>query len=80
MIYIAALIKELSQVGVKLSKNGDEIVLDGPASVLTDNLIEEVRAHKSDILATFGEWDLRTGRRSLMSVPASPSSMVRSRA
>jgi hypothetical protein len=57
MIHVAALIKELSQVGVTLSKSGDEIVLDGPAVVLTDDLIEELRAHKSDILATFGEWD-----------------------
>ena len=57
MIRVAALIEELSQVGVTLSKNGDEIVLDGPAVVLTDDLIEELRAHKSEILATFGEWD-----------------------
>jgi hypothetical protein len=54
---VAALMKELSQVGVTLSKNGDEVVLDGPAAVLTDDLIAELRAHKSDILATFGEWD-----------------------
>jgi TubC N-terminal docking domain len=57
VIRVVALIKELSQVGVTLSKNGNEIMLDGPAAVLTDDLIEELRAHKSDILASFGEWD-----------------------
>jgi hypothetical protein len=57
VIRVAALLEELSHVGVTLSKEGDEIVLDGPAAVLTDALIEELRAHKSDILSTFGEWD-----------------------
>jgi TubC N-terminal docking domain len=49
VIRVAALIKELSQVGVTLSKNGDEIVLDGPAAVLTDDLIEELRAHPREV-------------------------------
>jgi hypothetical protein len=57
VIRVAALIKELTQVGVTLTKNGDEIVLDGPAAVLTDDLLTELRAHKSDILASLGEWD-----------------------
>jgi hypothetical protein len=54
---IAALIKELSQIGVTLSKHGDEIMLDGPEAVLTDALVGKLRALKPDLLRTLEHWD-----------------------
>jgi hypothetical protein len=49
--------RKLSQSGVTLSKYGTQIVLEGPEAILTDAVVEQVRALKSDILRAFGEWD-----------------------
>lgn len=57
MSQIAALLNELSSNGVTLRKNGDQLVLDGPCAILTDALVGKLRAHKSDILRTLGNWD-----------------------
>jgi hypothetical protein len=57
MIQIAALIKELSLSGVSLKKNGNQIVLEGPGSVLTDALVDKLWELKSDLLRTLGDWD-----------------------
>jgi TubC N-terminal docking domain len=54
---IAALLNELSSNGVTFKKNGDQLVLDGPCVVLTDALVGKLRAHKSDILRSLGDWD-----------------------
>ena len=50
------MIKELSQIGVTLSKSGDEIALDGPRAVLTDALVKKLRTLKSDILRTLAQY------------------------
>jgi hypothetical protein len=51
------LLRELSQIGVTLSKHGHEIVLDGPETVLTDALVERLRAVKSEILRDLQAWN-----------------------
>jgi hypothetical protein len=49
--------RELSSNGVSLKKNGNQIVLEGPASVLTDALVDKLRELKSDLLHTLADWD-----------------------
>jgi TubC N-terminal docking domain len=53
----AALLQEISQLGVTLTKDGDQIVVDGPETVLTDAFVEKLRAVKADILRTLNGWD-----------------------
>jgi hypothetical protein len=57
VIRTAALLSELSQLGVTLSKRGHEIVLEGPDAVLTDALVGKLRAIKSQILRNLDAWD-----------------------
>jgi hypothetical protein len=51
-----ALIDELSQLGVTLSRTGNQIVIDGPEAVLTDALVEKLRTFKSEILQSLEDW------------------------
>jgi hypothetical protein len=46
----AKLIEELLQSGVVVSRSGKQLVLDGPEALITDGLIDRVRALKSEIL------------------------------
>lgn len=48
------LIEELSSSGVILAREGDNLVLDGPEALITEVLVESVRALKSEILQTLG--------------------------
>jgi hypothetical protein len=57
VIQVATLIKELSSNGVSLKKNGRQIVLEGPESVITDALVDKLRELKSDLLRNLGDWD-----------------------
>jgi TubC N-terminal docking domain len=50
------LIEELSSSGVLLAREGDKLVLDGPEVLITEALVESVRALKSEILQTLGSY------------------------
>ena len=47
----AQLIGELAQSRIVLRRHADKIVIDGPEDLVTDELIEKVRAAKADIMA-----------------------------
>jgi hypothetical protein len=57
-----ALIQKLSDLGVTLTRTGDEVVLDGPEAVLTDALVEHLRTFKSEILRNLTDWDAEDWR------------------
>ena len=46
-----ALLDRLSKTDVFVTVEGDRLLLDGPDSVLTDDLVAEVREHKPALLA-----------------------------
>ena len=53
----AKLIEELSQSGVLLAREGDKLVLDGPEALLTETLVEKLRALKPEIFrAMESDW------------------------
>lgn len=46
-----ALLSELRDRGVRLAAHGNDLDIDGPADVLTDDLLEELRRRKEEILS-----------------------------
>lgn len=46
-----ALLDELKQLNVKVSLNGDRLRLEAPAGVLTPDLREKIRQHKTELAA-----------------------------
>lgn len=52
------LLRQLDGLGVHLSANGDRLVCDAPAGVLTPALQAQLRAHKADILSLFAQADV----------------------
>jgi hypothetical protein len=46
----AILLQDLSSQGVTLEAHGPDLIVDGPADTLTDNLVEALRALKADLL------------------------------
>ncbi|MBE7549462.1 MAG: hypothetical protein HS126_00090 [Anaerolineales bacterium] len=52
--------KELHRLGVIIKANGDKVVVDAPAGVLTDNLRSALSQHKSALLVLLQEPDQET--------------------
>jgi len=52
----ATLIMGLSQSGVIFSRCGDQLVLDGPETIITDPLVDRVRSLKAEIMQALGYW------------------------
>jgi len=46
-----ALLHDLAARGVILSSNGDQLDIDAPSDVLTDELLATLREHKAELLA-----------------------------
>ncbi len=55
MTAVANLVDRLLEKGVMMRRNGDNLILDGPVEVLTDELVEQVRAAKFGIMRTLEE-------------------------
>jgi len=55
------LIARLRELGVRLSADNGELLVDAPEGVLTEALREEIRRHKKDILVLF-KWSRRSNR------------------
>jgi hypothetical protein len=45
------LLNKLNAVGVVVSANGDKLAYDSPRGAITPDLLEEVKAHKAEMLA-----------------------------
>jgi len=60
-----ALLKALGRRGVRLEARGSHLVVDGPADALPDDLIERLRALKTELLVLLAAnppgalWDAR---------------------
>ncbi len=48
----ANLIREVRTAGIHLTLDGSALVCDAPATVQADRLLERIRQHKADVLAT----------------------------
>ncbi len=48
---IQALLTELDQLGVKLEADGDRLLYAGPQAAISPELIERLKANKTDLLA-----------------------------
>ncbi len=46
----AELLNRLAGWGVELTRDGDRLVVDGPAELLTESVMAEIRAHKAYLL------------------------------
>lgn len=58
----AALLAELARLGVHLERAGDQVIVDGPESVLTDDLVAQIAAAKPAILAELAMGNSDAGR------------------
>jgi hypothetical protein len=50
----AALLDELAQLDIRVERDGDRLLVDGPENVLTDDLLAAISAAKPDLLALLG--------------------------
>lgn len=50
MSVLISVLTEVESKGVKLVPNGDKLDIVGPGDALTDDLIQELKAHKEEIL------------------------------
>lgn len=50
----AVLLEELARLGISLARNGDHLLVEGPERVVTDELIDAIRASKPSLLAVLG--------------------------
>lgn len=50
----AALLDELARLDVRVERDGDRLLVDGPDAVLTDDLLAAISAAKPDLLAALG--------------------------
>lgn len=53
----AALICRLARCDVTLRSDGDKLIIDGPGELVTDALVQEIRAVKAEILAELTKGD-----------------------
>lgn len=54
---VDSLLERLTRHGVHLSVHGDELTLRGPKAILDDELLEELRAHKPELLRRLNDHD-----------------------
>ena len=54
---VESLLQSLERHGVRLSRDGSEIVVDAPEGVLTADLISEIRAAKEQLLQRLDQTD-----------------------
>jgi len=56
-IDLQELLADCDDLGIKLLLSGEKLIVDGPESALRDGLLEAIKTHKPEILATLRQVD-----------------------